>query len=360
MKPTETPLTESPKGTEISLKDIIGFLKRNFRFVFISAFISGILGIALSFLVTKTFKAETIILPEMGNEDKKGLSSLAMGLASLGMNTGDATDAIRPDLYPSIIQSMPAMVHLLERPVMDKTGKKYATFESYLTRDSSQTFLAKIIPKSDKKEEVFPEVKKEGVVFLPREREKVVKMAREMIIASLELKSGVISMTAETDDPVVSAIILQEAVDYLTNFVTEYRTEKIQQQIDFLRTSSIKAKKEKDMAEVRLQNYRDQNRNPFLNMAKVEEQRLVESLALAQTVYNDLIQRYEQSKIKVKDEKPVFKILEPTRIPIDKAGPKRLVYGMLYAVIGTILALVYIFFYREKLHRKLFSELQSL
>ena len=41
----------------------------------------------------------------------------------------------------------------------------------------------------------------------------------------------------------------------------------------------------------------------------------------------NLSKQLEQAKIKVAEEAPVFKTLEPARIPLKKSGPKRVDYN---------------------------------
>src|SRR5690606_21677293 len=134
-----------------------------------------------------------------------------------------------------------------------------------------------------------------------------------------------------------------------------YRTTKVISQTAFLEVRTKEAKQNLRNAEYALQGYKDRNRDAYLNTARIQEQALQSEYTLASTIYNDLVYKLEQAKIKEKEEKPVFKVLEPTQIPLAPSGPNRIMFGIVGAVMGFGLLLIYAIFYKEKLHLKLLN-----
>ncbi len=65
----------------------------------------------------------------------------------------------------------------------------------------------------------------------------------------------------------------------------------------------------------------DKNQNVVTSLAKTERQKLQYDYDLAYEVYKSLAQQLEEGKIKVKEETPVFTIIEPIVIPIQKSEP---------------------------------------
>ena len=98
--------------------------------------------------------------------------------------------------------------------------------------------------------------------------------------------------------------------------------------------------------EYALSEYRDKNRYLNLNTAKIEEQRIQADFLLTQNLFNELSKQLEQAKIKVAEESPVFKTLEPARVPLQKSGPKRTAIMAGFLVLGVIIGLV-VFFIRK-------------
>ena len=95
-------------------------------------------------------------------------------------------------------------------------------------------------------------------------------------------------------------------------------------------------------AEVAVAGYKDRNRFLIMNSAKVEEQRLIADFMLAQTVYNDLSKQFEQSKIRVEEETPVFKILDPAKIPLQRSEPKRTITVIVFGILGVLFYLGFV------------------
>ena len=173
----------------------------------------------------------------------------------------------------------------------------------------------------------------------------------ERVFAEIDKKTGVLTIDAKMPDPVVAATIVQLALDYLTKYISNYRTGKSRQQVMFLTQQVTNARRRYEAAEYTVSAYRDRNRSIFLNTAKIEEQRLQADYLLAQTVYNDLSKQLEQARIKVQEEAPVFQVLEPARVPLQKSEPKRTITAIGFAVFGAIIGLSVFFARWFMIHR---------
>ena len=142
-------------------------------------------------------------------------------------------------------------------------------------------------------------------------------------------------------DRVVAATVARLSLEYLTNYITSYRTEKSRNQVNFLERQVANAKSRYQTAEYALSSYRDKNRSLFLNTAKIEEQRLQADFLLTQNLFSELSKQLEQAKIKLSDEAPVFKILEPAQVPLKKSAPKRSLILIGFTIAGAFLGIVW-------------------
>ncbi|HEV7349033.1 Wzz/FepE/Etk N-terminal domain-containing protein [Telluribacter sp.] len=348
----QQPVDHANDVIEISLSDIFAFIKRHYRALFLVTVIAGILGLSISFLMSKEYSARTLLLPEAGAGSKMGkLGSLA-GLAGINLGGVEGGDAVRPDLYPDVLKSAPFALFLLNQPVVDENNRKYKTLKLFLEPDTSTGFLGNFLPSKTASPKFKPQLPGE-VVSISLEDDAMIKKIQERLSASIDMKTGIISIQSEMPDPVVAALTVQKASDYLTNYVIDYRTQKSRQQAEFLAEQAATAKQRQQRAEYALQSYRDQNRNAYLNVARIEEQRLQSEYTFSQSLYSDLVRQWEQAKIKVKEEQPVFKVLEPSRIPLRKSTPNRLLFGISFALLSMFGYLLYVLFYKEMLHKKL-------
>ena len=347
------PEIQSDKNTdtlEISFFEVVGFFKKYLLVLIAAAVLSAIIGVAFSFLLAKKYTAQTILLPELGSSRNSSFFSMALGGAS------DPSGKLVPELYPNILSTVPFGQYLLKIPVVDENDVSYPSLESFMNKDSSQSLLSRLLsfggaPKGDTKAKA-PNPKVKILSFDPKE-ERMVNAAKGLVQATVGTTDGIITIESEMTDPVVAAMVVDASEKYLIDYVSDYTISKTTQQVDFLEKRVQEARKRQQSAEYSLQAYRDTHRNTFLNVARIEEQRLQAEYVLSQAIYSDLSSKLEQFKIREKEEKPVFKVLEPVRVPLAKSSPKRLFIGIIFSVLGVFITLTYIIFFKEKLHKQL-------
>lgn len=340
------------KSLEVSIGDLIAFVRKYFLFVVAATIVFAILGLLYSFTLPKLFTAQTVLLPEYNMAGTRSFFSMAVG----GERTG--AEKLTPELYPDILRGTPFGQYMLKQPVVDEAGKQHATLSEYLDQQKTTSLVSSIMGIFSSSEKPVANARpikmpSKDILYLSREQQGRISRAISLVSITVDDKSGIITMESEMKDPVVAAIAVDAAKKYLVDYVEEYRTSKTTEQLVFLQKRVAEAKARQQSAEYALQSYRDRNRGSFLNVARIEEQRLQSDFTLAQSIYADLVVKMEQAKIKVKEEKPVFKVLEPSKVPMRKSSPKRLVIAFMSALIGGFLSLVYIVFFREKYHLKL-------
>ncbi|WP_080237806.1 GNVR domain-containing protein [Spirosoma rigui] len=351
MSVTEGKSTE-PKSHEIEIRlsDIVQFLKSSRRTVISWALGGLVVGGVYAAFQPNQFTSYVTVMPELQARGTSSLGNLGAiaGLAGINLESGaGGPDAIRPDLYPSMLQSIPFGLYMLKQPV--RVENRLFTIESYLdwadknslgSRIDNALFgwLSSDEPATSKSTKE-PAPNPSQPLVLSRDQEGMVLNMTKRVVAEIDKKTGVITITAKMPDPVVAATVARLSLDYLTNYVTSYRTGKSRQQVTFLDKQVTGARRRYEAAEYNLSAYRDRNRSVFLNTAKIEEQRLQADYLLAQTVYNDLSKQLEQARIKVQEEAPVFQVLEPARVPVNKSEPKRTIIALGFAIFGAIIGL---------------------
>lgn len=340
MNSTERQNIQSTADIEISVSDIISFLKSNRKRIATWGGILAIAGVIYALLAQKEFESSTQLMPELQSSSALGkmggLSALA-GLAGIDLNQMNTTDAVRPDLYPNILQSLPFGLYLLKQSVYVAENQKTMTLENFLN-EKGQSWMSTVVTNKAPQQTLLLDPKKSSNAFeLTKKQQDLINELQKRVIITFDRKTGVIVINAKMPDPVVAATVAQKSVEYLKEYVTSYRTDKARNQVKFLGTQVIEAKKRYQNAEARLANFRDQNRFLALQTAKIEEQRLQADYILAQNLFNNLSQQYEQAKIRVEEETPVFKTLEPATIPLKRSEPKRTLIVIGFGVIGLII-----------------------
>lgn len=325
---------------EIRLSDIVQFLKGSRKLAIISGLILLVLGALYAFSKPNEYSAQVTVMPELQSKagGLGGLSSLA-GLAGIdiGGATGGSVDAIRPDVYPDVLKSVPFALEVLKQPVYSQLLGKETSLQTFFEELDKRSFLGGSASADNVEEQPMPDPKNRSkTLYITKKQEELIKQIQNSVVATFDKKTGIITVAATMPDPVVAASMARFSLEYLTQYITSYRTGKASNQVHFLTRQVDEAKSRYQKAEYALSSYRDQNRNIYLNTARIQEQRLQADFLLTQTVYSELSKQLEQAKIKVAEEAPVFKVLEPARIPLKKSAPKRTFIMLGFAVAGCL------------------------
>jgi uncharacterized protein involved in exopolysaccharide biosynthesis len=338
--------TVKSEYAEISFNDIIAFFKRYYILLGVITFLCTCIGYASSFLFTKMYHSETVLLPEQGPTSGGGFLASLAGLG--GISAIEKIGAVRTDLYPNVMKSMPFALFMLKQPIKDINNKDYKSLEEYFTEKPKARFFG-LFPAPSSVSTPIPKLPDHEILTLSIQDEQKAKSILGLINTTIDQKTGIITIESETKDPVVSAMAVSAASRYLLNYVEDYRTGKTAREVVFLGKRMNEAKQREMRAEYALQSYRDRNRNAYLNVARIEEQRLQSDYTLAQSLYSDLARKYEQAAVKVKEDQPIFKVLEPAKVSLQTSKPRRLIMALSLGFIGFISTLIFILVQKSRI-----------
>ena len=333
----------------IDIGKILKVIKINKWTILIVTIFSAALGIFIAINIPNEYASQVQILPELESKDAAGglskFKSLA-GLAGVDLGGMGGTDAVRPDLYPNILQSTPFLMNVMNMKVYASKYKKTMIMSKFMEENENQELSTRIFGKSDDKEKDMPIINPQTIpletIRLDKKQDDLIKDLQKRVGTTLDKKTGVISISAKMQDPVIAATIVRYAQDYLTNYVVNYRTEKTLKDIKFLGERLNEAKRRYDNALYSYSSYQDRNKGLFLNIAKDQGKKLQYEVDLSYNLYSELANQLEEAKIKVHRETPIFKVLEPAQIPVKKSEPKRSVMVIGFAFLGLILSIFYV------------------
>jgi uncharacterized protein involved in exopolysaccharide biosynthesis len=310
-----------------------------FRLLVITAFFA-ILGVIISLLMKPEYVSESRIMPEISQGSGDLIQRLASvaGFAGLEIGESGGIDAVRPDLYPNILQSTPFILSLLDQSVPIKDGGQI-TVAAMLTQTDS--WFDKNWFSSLKKFDVRPSKTKFNTIRLTQKQQDLVEDIQQRVSAKMDTRSGIITVSAQMPDPTAVAAVTQITLDYLTNYVTDYRTEKVRRDLNFYTNRLKEAKRRFEAAQYAMFHYGDQHKYMVVQAATMEKQRIDAELAISQIVYTELAKQYEQAKIKMQEQTPVFKVLEPAKIPLKRSSPRRTMMVIMYTLFGFVVGSLY-------------------
>jgi len=363
--------TQKVADDEIDLAELIQKVWAGRKVIFITTAVALVLGIFIAMISPEEYESGTTLLPETSSNSRinQGSSLLRQFGGFLDMGSSGGTASLGTNMYPNITESTPFYLHVMEQELYFASLDTTVTVYEYFTNIQAPPLIDKVklytiglpnliisLPeKWFKKKEADLEIPSEinsknentsdqgnSIVRVTRKQNSVISELKERIITEIE-SNGTVRVTSKMPDPYATAEITQISVDYLTNYITEYRTEKGLLDLEFTEEQYEDAKKRFVLAQERLAAFRDRNKNIATARAQTELERLQTEYSLAANVYQGLAQQLEQAKIKVQEETPVFKVLEPVQIPLKESEPNRKLIIVGFIVLGGILGFVVIF-----------------
>ena len=312
-------MEEDSDVININFKALLQILKREKWLIIGITTLFTVGGGFYAYSLKEEFSSEGKILPEV--QSKGGSMGQFAGLAALagvdlaGVSVG--SDAVRPDLYPDVLKSTPFFLKLFQEKLRDKTNKEL-TF---------QAFYTKVIldGKLEEKDQNIKYPKSENYISFNRQTEKNIKDLKERIVCSYDKKVGVITISVKMPDPVVAANVARFGMNYLTDYIINYRTEKQKRDLDFLAERLNAAKGKYFSNQSKKATYTDQMPLNALRLqsADLQRERIESEYKISSSFYNSLLQKYEEAKLKIQQETPVIQVLEPPVVPNWKSEPRK-------------------------------------
>jgi LPS O-antigen subunit length determinant protein (WzzB/FepE family) len=337
---------------EIDFMEIVKSLWKNKFFLLKASIIAGLIGLLFSYISTVEYEVKVTLLPEVTAAKGSGMLGQFSGLAALGGFNFDGisnTEALRPDLYPEIIQSLNFGFFLINEEVFNEKSGKKVLMSTFIKENPSTQFklknytigLPSIIFKKDRNSDQRNAFYEEySAINISKEERKLIEEVQKRIVSTIDKKTGIISLYVKMPDPYVAAIVANKTLEYLTKYITFYRVEKSKTSLEFIIERHKEAENSYRKSLRDLAKFRDQNKNIISASARIEEEVLQSEYNHNYNLFANISQQLEQARIRVQEETPVFQILEPVSLPFEKAEPKRLKIIIIFFFIGFIISCI--------------------
>lgn len=341
---------------EIDLVAITRIIWSKRRYVVKVTSIFFVLSLLIAFTSKKEYEVTCKLLPETRQNSNFNLSGLK-GLASLtGVNVSnfEQSNRLTPLIYPEIVHSAPFMLELIHTPVyFEKLDSLVSGFEYFdkIDKPSLLGYIAQYtvgllgkIKKwinNSKKEEVWDDKNIVGNLEIKKYTKKehsLIKNYSSRFSINVESKNGIIEVTGKFPDAFAVAQITNMVVNKLTKDIIKYKTEKAKINLEFIEHRFKEAESKYESKERKLAKFVDRNRNISNSMANVGYVKLQNELEIAKKVYMELSVQLEQAKIKMKEDTPVFTVLEPVNIPISTSGANTKLIVLASVFLGLFIA----------------------
>ena len=298
--------------------------------------IAAVVGVVIALTTPKQYTASATLAPESIKAGGGGLSGIASMLGVGGLSMGNDADALNVQLYPDIVTSTPFILDLMDTPVKTIDEEQPdTTLVGYLKEYTSSSLMGTVMSlpfkaiggivslfKSEEKDE------KSGITEinpfrLTNEQSKIVNGLKKMIVANVEKKTGVTTVSVTMQDPLVAAILTDTVVAKLKQHITKYRISKAEDDCKYWEQLNEQRREEYHAKQKLYAEYVDANQNVILESVRIEQERLQNDMNLSYQVFSNVATQLQMAKAKVQEAKPVFAIVEPASVPLLPSGTSR-------------------------------------
>lgn len=345
IEPEKQPANREDDELEIDWMDILRRIIAIRKTLYKAAGVGLILGIIIALSIPKKYTVTVTLSPEMGNDAKatSGLASLASSFLGGEAMSGGA-DALNAALSTDIVASTPFILELFNIPVQTLDGKTDTTLAAYMNMESSPwwSYILKAPGMAiGGIKNLFTEKTDTISVLNPfqltKEEARKVQSLKESILADVDKKTAITTISVTLQDPKVTAIVADSVVSKLQAYIISYRVAKAKEDCAYQERLYRDRQKEYYTAQEKYARYVDANKNVVLQSVRTEQERLQNDMNLAFQVYSQVAQQLELARAKIQEVKPVFAVVEPATIPLLPSGTSRIItiIGVFFIVICT-------------------------
>lgn len=338
------PDVQDPENDELEidwmeiLRKIIAIRKTLYK----AAGVGVVLGIIIALSIPKQYTVTVTLSPEMGGDKASGgLASLASSFLG-GAATSNSSDALNATLAPDIVASTPFILELFNTRVQTLDGELDTTLVAYLDEQKQPWWgYIKAAPGMaiGAIKSLFAEEADTASVLNPfqlteKEASKV-EAIKQSIIAEVDKKTAMTTISVTLQDPKVTAIVADSVVGKLQQYIIDYRIKKAKEDCAYLEELYKECQQEYYDAQSKYAHYFDTNRNIALQSVRAEQERLQNDMNLAYQVYSQVAQQLQVARAKIQEEKPVFAVVEPATVPLLPSGTNRkvILLGIIFLVV---------------------------
>ena len=314
--------------------DIIGPLKKVWSQKKLIIKVTGsffIIGCIVAILSPVVYTSQTIFVPQvsedqMSTNKKSGLSSLA-SLAGINLDPASASSEsyLSPLLYSKIVESEEFSMNIIKEEIINLKGDKF-TIKEYLLKDKSlfNFNLIGFIKKytiglflNNDIEEINSDILKD-YNFINDEDFYFINSFVKKFKVELYEKDGYIKVNATDKVAFISSQLVEKITINLQSKIIEIRTSKIKERLKFSKEQYELKQVEFDALHKKLAEFKDSNKNISTASFLSKLQKLESEYQLQQNILLNLASEYNNNKIKLNKDTPIFSVIDEVSVPYEK------------------------------------------
>jgi len=312
------------------------------------------IGCLVAFISPVKYSSQTTFIPQVSGDDKMSSTSNQLGslasLAGINLKSSETNDSyLSPLVYINIIDSEEFSLNLLGKELIDTKAKKFTVKEYLLSKEGSFNFdLIGFVKKytidlfsNDKINEIDSKVSNE-YNFINDEDYSLIRRFRKKFSIDLNERYGYIKVTATDENPFISSQLVNLITKSLQSKIIEIRTNKINERLKFSKEQYDLKQSEFDLLQRKLAEFKDSNKNISTASFRSELQKLESEYQLQQNILINLASEYNNNKIKLNKDTPIFSVIDEVSVPNQRSKPKRGLLVVIFVILGLVLSIGFV------------------
>lgn len=316
--------------------------------VIYSVLIAAVMGVFIALFSAKQYTVSTVMVPQIGAEGGSQLKDLA-SLAGFDLGGSKSSSELSPIIYPKILGSIPFKLELMNTPLHFEELDTPVTLYDYMTIYSKPSVIGTVkkytlgLPgliigaiRGPQEDLSIPDNITNRPLALTKEQDKVKKALDGLVSLNVNSKEGYLTLTVSLSEPLAAAELAQKAQELLQREIIKFKIEKSQADLNFIQERYDETKKEAERYQEMVAANTDRSKSMVSARPQVEIDRIRSKYNIANSVYMELSKQLEQAKLQVKKDTPVFTVIEPVTIPIERSKPKRAQILVIWMFLGGV------------------------
>jgi uncharacterized protein involved in exopolysaccharide biosynthesis len=296
-----------------------------------------LLGLVAALSGEVKYTAGSVIVPQTGQKTSGGNLQGLAAMAGINLGAERQGELLSPMVYPMIAGSVPFQKDLMHSQITVSGHDGPVTLLEYFTGKGSRKFS------------LFPFLKKYtlglpglvvkavrgnrsnapqpdslgGIESLTPDENECMEILAKLVSVTVNERNGYISLSATMPEAVMAARVAARAQELLQEYITRFKLQKVQANLDFVEARYKEVKADFEAKQRALAKFRDANRDISSAVALTRENSLSNEYDLAFSIYSEMARQREQARIEVKEDTPIFTVVEPVTVPVERSAPRR-------------------------------------
>ena len=306
---------------EIDLIELVRRFWEKRKFIVKVTAIFLCLGLLIAIFTPEEYTAQCVVVPQTG---ESGVSS------SLSLQK----EMINTEIY------------------FDRWGRKLTLLDYFTNEEYQRTSVLGVVKKytiglpwlilsairGEGEEETAMTGEDGQIAMLTKDEDDCIKALKERTTLTVNDKDGYVNISATMPEPLAAAALAEIYMNLLQKYVSEFKIEKAKADYNFINQRYLEAREEYSKKQEEYARFRDANRIITTAVAATREEQIKNDYDLAYSLYSELSRQLIQAEIKVKENTPIFTVVEPVIVPRERSKPKRMMTLVAFGFLGGVLS----------------------